>query len=221
MMMNKLKLKDYRTVSGDRRTHSEPTQTTKSMKGQGDNQWWWLLADTQRRMITHLFFQRKWGRKSDYLVSHENMSQHSSDPSELQPGNKQFKSSLLVVWPTHLRQIHGTSPCCSFRFWSVYWFRSQRNLLFLGSDWCGETDSFSLPAAQSYLLLISTHLVRSCHSVVTDGQTETWTPVGLVQLGAARVTIIHLMILWSNSRGKCSLGVCSERTIVFSLCLHI
>ena len=31
-------------------------------------------------------------------------AQQSSDPSELHSGNKHFKSSLLVVWPTDLTQ---------------------------------------------------------------------------------------------------------------------
>ena len=37
----------------------------------------------------------KWARKSDYVVSHGNMSQHSvADRSELHSGNKHFKSCL-------------------------------------------------------------------------------------------------------------------------------
>ena len=130
MMMNKFKLKDYRTVSGDRRTHSEPTQTTKSMKEQGDNQWWWLLADTQRWMTTRLLFQRKWERKSDYLVSHENMSQHSSDPSSLHPGNKQFISSLPVVWGRytgHHDVASGSDPFIDsdHREISLFWVQTE------------------------------------------------------------------------------------------------
>ena len=93
--------------------------------------------------MTHLlYWDRKVSRKSDYLVSPGNMSELSS------AGSVQGTNSLNVAdlssgwrtWHRHQASYKATSQCYNFRFWSVYWFRSQRNLFVLGSDWRGETD---------------------------------------------------------------------------------
>ena len=52
----------------------------------------------------------KWARKSDCQVRHGNMSQHSialTNPNSIS-GNRHFKRSLLVFWPTDLTQHEFT-----------------------------------------------------------------------------------------------------------------